>query len=95
MGLAGLGWSGLALRHPENPIILAILVLTISWRKPGAPEPNRPREYGLKGRDRTKTRRIAMNPLLQEAFNSAAALPSEEQDRFARFLLAELEADPK
>ena len=36
-----------------------------------------------------------MNQLLQEAFNRAAALPSEEQDRFARFLLAELEADQK
>ena len=34
-----------------------------------------------------------MNQLLQEAFNRAAALPAEEQDRFARFLLAELEAD--
>ena len=32
MGLAGLGWSTLALRHPENPIILAILILTISRR---------------------------------------------------------------
>ena len=36
-----------------------------------------------------------MNQLLQEAFNRAAALPAEEQDRFARFLLAELEADQK
>ena len=36
-----------------------------------------------------------MNQLLQEAFNRAAALPSEEQDRFARFLLAELAADQK
>ena len=34
-----------------------------------------------------------MNQLLQEAFNRAAGLPAEEQDRFARFLLAELEAD--
>ena len=34
-----------------------------------------------------------MNQLLQEAFNRAAGLPDEEQDRFARFLLAELEAD--
>ena len=34
-----------------------------------------------------------MNPLLQDAFNRAAALPPEAQDRFARFLLAELEAD--
>ena len=36
-----------------------------------------------------------MNQLLQEAFNRAADLPSEEQDRFARFLLSELEADRK
>ena len=34
-----------------------------------------------------------MNQLLQEAFNRAADLPSEEQDRFARFLLAELDSD--
>ena len=34
-----------------------------------------------------------MNQLLQEAFDRAADLPSEEQDRFARFLLAELDAD--
>ena len=34
-----------------------------------------------------------MNQLLQDAFNRAADLPPEEQDRFARFLLAELEAD--
>ena len=34
-----------------------------------------------------------MNQLLQEAFNRAADLPAEEQDRFARFLLAELDAD--
>ena len=34
-----------------------------------------------------------MNQLLQEAFNRAADLPAEEQDRFARFLLAELAAD--
>ena len=34
-----------------------------------------------------------MNQMLQEAFNRAADLPSEEQDRFARSLLAELEAD--
>ena len=31
-----------------------------------------------------------MNQLLQEAFNRAADLPDEEQDRFAKFLLAEL-----
>ena len=34
-----------------------------------------------------------MSQLLQEAFDRAATLPPEEQDRFARFLLAELEAD--
>ena len=34
-----------------------------------------------------------MNQLLQDAFNRAADLPPEEQDRFARFLLAELDAD--
>lgn len=34
-----------------------------------------------------------MNQLLQDAFNRAAELPPEAQDRFARFLLAELEAD--
>ena len=32
-----------------------------------------------------------MNQLLQDAFNRAAALPPEAQDRFARFLLAERE----
>ena len=36
-----------------------------------------------------------MNQLLQEAFNRAADLPPEEQDRFARFLLSELEAGQK
>ena len=34
-----------------------------------------------------------MNQLLQEAFDRAAGMPDVEQDRFARFLLAELEAD--
>ena len=34
-----------------------------------------------------------MNQSLQDAFNRAADLPPDEQDRFARFLLAELEAD--
>ena len=34
-----------------------------------------------------------MNQLLQAAFDRAAELPTEEQDRFARFLLAELDAD--
>ena len=33
-----------------------------------------------------------MNQLLQEAFERASELPEEEQDRFARFLLAELES---
>ena len=32
-----------------------------------------------------------MNPLLQQAFARASELPEEEQDRFARFLLPELE----
>lgn len=34
-----------------------------------------------------------MNQLLQEAFGKAAELPQEEQDRFARFVLAELESE--
>lgn len=34
-----------------------------------------------------------MNQLLQRAFNQAAELPQAEQDRFARFLLAELESE--
>ena len=34
-----------------------------------------------------------MNQLLKEAFDRAAGLPTEEQDRFAKFLLAELDAD--
>ena len=34
-----------------------------------------------------------MNQLLQEAFAKAAELPEAEQDRFARFLLAELESE--
>ncbi len=33
--------------------------------------------------------------LVPEAFNRAAALPPEAQDRFAGFSLAELEADQK
>lgn len=33
-----------------------------------------------------------MNDLLQKAFERASALPTDEQDRFARFLLAELES---
>lgn len=32
-----------------------------------------------------------MNQFLQKAFDRAAGLPQAEQDRFARFLLAELE----
>lgn len=34
-----------------------------------------------------------MNQLLQQAFERASELPEEEQDRFARFLLAELESE--
>ena len=34
-----------------------------------------------------------MNQLLQKAFNKAAELPQEEQAKFARFLLAELESE--
>lgn len=34
-----------------------------------------------------------MNQLLQEAFERASELPEEEQARFARFLLAELESE--
>ena len=34
-----------------------------------------------------------MNRLLQRAFNKAAELPQEEQDRFALFVLAELESE--
>lgn len=34
-----------------------------------------------------------MNQLLQEAFERAAELPQADQDRFARFLLAELESE--
>ena len=34
-----------------------------------------------------------MNQLLQEAFERAAKLPEGEQDRFARFLLSELESE--
>ena len=33
-----------------------------------------------------------MNQLLQRAFERTAELPQAEQDRFARFLLAELES---
>ena len=36
-----------------------------------------------------------MNQLLQKAFDRAAELPEAEQDRFARFLLAELESERK
>ena len=34
-----------------------------------------------------------MNLLLQEAFERASLLPEEEQERFALFLLAELESE--
>ena len=34
-----------------------------------------------------------MNQLLKEAFEKAAQLPDDEQDRFARFLIAELESE--
>ena len=34
-----------------------------------------------------------MPRLLQQAFERAAQLPQEEQDKFARFLLAELESE--
>ena len=34
-----------------------------------------------------------MSDLLQRAFERASALPSDEQERFARFLLAELESE--
>ena len=34
-----------------------------------------------------------MNQLLQQAFEKASELPEGEQDRFARFLLAELESE--
>ncbi len=34
-----------------------------------------------------------MTELLQQAFARASELPQEEQDRFARFLLAELESE--
>ena len=34
-----------------------------------------------------------MNQLLQKAFDRAAELPQSEQDKFARFLLTELESE--
>ena len=34
-----------------------------------------------------------MTTLLQQAFDRASELPQEEQDRLARFLLAELESE--
>ena len=34
-----------------------------------------------------------MTKLLQQAFEKASELPQEDQDRFARFLLAELESE--
>ncbi len=36
-----------------------------------------------------------MTQLLQQAFERAAALPHEEQDRFARLMLAELESEER
>ena len=36
-----------------------------------------------------------MTQLLQKAFERAAALPQEEQDRIARLLLEELETEPR
>ncbi len=36
-----------------------------------------------------------MTQLLQQAFERAAALPQEEQDRFARLMLAELESEER
>lgn len=38
-------------------------------------------------------RRRQMTQLLQQAFQKASELPQEEQDNFARFLLAELESE--
>lgn len=34
-----------------------------------------------------------MNQLLKEAFEKAAQLPEDEQEKFARFLIAELESE--
>ena len=34
-----------------------------------------------------------MTKLLQQAFDRASELPQEDQDKFARFLLAELESE--
>ena len=34
-----------------------------------------------------------MNDLLQKAFERASTLPTNEQEKFARFLLAELESE--
>ena len=34
-----------------------------------------------------------MNQLLREAFEKAAQLPEEQQDKFARFPIAELESE--
>lgn len=36
-----------------------------------------------------------MTKLLQQAYERAAALPQEDQDRFARFLLSELESEER
>ena len=40
-----------------------------------------------------RTEGMLMTRLLQEAFERAAELPQAEQDRLARFLLAELESE--
>ncbi len=36
-----------------------------------------------------------MTQLLQKAFEKAAQLPQDEQDKFARFILAELESEKR
>ena len=36
-----------------------------------------------------------MTQLLQKAFEKATQLPQEEQDKFARFMLAELESEQR
>ncbi len=42
-----------------------------------------------------ETEEKPMTQLLQEAFARAGELPQAEQDRFARFLLAELESEQR
>ncbi len=41
------------------------------------------------------TLRSKMTNLLKEAFEKASELPPEEQDSFARFILAELESEAR